>query len=439
MEDKKTILMIANSDTGANGFLSFVERLKDRNDIRFVMVCHPRVQSRAVKEKSRNLGNASFKVLDFDKRERQRGKALVNRDYKYVKDRFYVSAYKAAFNTVKIVTQNRQGLRRAKIMMKNEKPDAVLLYADNKSELEKFFIYCAKRQRIPTIVAPICMSDIEGILLNPSNGFRQKKTDKLPITARIVKRINPRLEREYGDQVVFFSQPFREILERLMGFGVPNPWVQGSLADIVCTAYQEQYDETVKELGEESAKGRLFLTESVEDGIIIEGYENRESVRNALAQKYGLQQKETVVIAFSERVQQCSKENDLYNKGVIVRSVLESFDEVLVSLHPKSDPDENRFLEDFKGCHIVEEPLRQIIGAADLIVYADISSIFRWVDWLHISKVTFRSYSMQEKWTDDMIAEFQAKVEDAKKAGTVKRAYEPERGIDFAKFVLDRI
>ena len=46
---------------------------------------------------------------------------------------------------------------------------------------------------------------------------------------------------------------------------------------------------------------------------------------------------------------------------------------------------------------------------------------------------------MQEKWTDDMIAEFQVKVEDAKKAGTVKRAYEPERGIDFAKFVLDRI
>ena len=77
MEDKKTILMIANSDTGANGFLSFVERLKDRNDIRFVMVCHPRVQIRTVKEKSRNLGNASFKVLDFDKRERQRGKALL--------------------------------------------------------------------------------------------------------------------------------------------------------------------------------------------------------------------------------------------------------------------------------------------------------------------------------------------------------------------------
>lgn len=55
MEDKKTILMIANSGTGANGFLSFVERLKDRNDIRFVMVCHPRVQIRTVREKAGTL------------------------------------------------------------------------------------------------------------------------------------------------------------------------------------------------------------------------------------------------------------------------------------------------------------------------------------------------------------------------------------------------
>ena len=165
----------------------------------------------------------------------------------------------------------------------------------------------------------------------------------------------------------------------------------------------------------------------MEDGIIIEGYKNRESVKDMLAKKYALHQEATVIIAFSERVQQWSRENDLYNKGVIVQSVLSAFDEVLVSLHPKSDLDENRFLEDYEGCHIVEEPLRKIIGAADLIVYADISSIFRWVDWLHIGKVTYHSYSMQEKWSDDMVREFRAKLADAKKAGTVKDTYEPNR------------
>ena len=215
--------------------------------------------------------------------------------------------------------------------------------------------------------------------------------------------------------------------------------MQGSLADVVCTAYQEQYDEILKEQGPKNVQGRLFLTESVEDGIIIEGYQNRESVKNMLSKKYGLRQQATVIIAFSERVQQWSRENDLYNKGVIVQSVLRVFDEVLVSLHPKSNLDENKFLENYDGCHIVDEPLRKIIGAADLIVYADISSVFRWVDWLHISKVTYQTVSMQEKWTDDMIGEFQMRLADAKEAGTVENSYEPERGIDFAEFVLDCI
>lgn len=438
MESKKTILMIANSDTGANGFLSFAERLQNRRDVRLVMVCHPRVQISVIREKAGIFGEGYLTILDFDEKERQKGKKEVNRDYKYVRDKLYVSACKAVFNTAKIVVQNRQGLHRAKNIIKNEKPNIILLYADNKSELEKFFVYCAKRQGIKTVIAPICLSDIEGVLLNPSNGFRQKKADKLPISAKIVRRINPKLEKEYQDQIVFFSQPFVEIIDRLMGFGVPNPWVQGSLADVVCTAYKEQYDEIVSELGQ-SAQGRLFLTESVEDGIIIEGYKNRESVKDMLAKKYALHQEATVIIAFSERVQQWSRENDLYNKGVIVQSVLSAFDEVLVSLHPKSDLDENRFLEDYEGCHIVEEPLRKIIGAADLIVYADISSIFRWVDWLHIGKVTYQSYSMQEKWSDDMVREFRAKLADAKKAGTVKDTYEPNRGIDFAQFVLDCI
>jgi len=439
MESKKTILMIANSDTAANGFLSFVERLQDREELRFVMICHPRVQAEAMKEKGEALDAGYFVILDFDDEERRQSKAAVDRNYRYVKDKFYVSLYKAIFNIVRIIKDNRRGLGKAKKILKSQKPDIILLYADNKSELEKFFIYYAKKQKIQTIIAPICLSDIEGILLNPSNGFRQKKKDKLPITAKIVKHINPKLAREYRDEVVFFSQPFTEIIERFMGFGVPNPWVQGSLADIVCTAYPEQYDEIVRELGRESVEGRLFLTESVEDGIIIEGYENRESVKAALSNKYGLNQKTTVIVAFSERVQQWSKENDLYNKGIIVKSVLESYDEVLVSLHPKSDPEENSFLTGYKGCHIVEEPLRKIIGAANLIVYADISSIFRWVDWLHINRVTYQSYSMREKWTDDMVAEFKTKLEDAKKEGTVKSPYKPKRGIDFAAFVLDRI
>ena len=437
MEKQKVILMIANSGTAANGFLAFVERLEGRNDIRFIMVCHPRVQISVVREKGRALGNSDLMILDFDEEQRRKNSEQGNRDYKYVKDKLYISLIKAVFNTVKIVTENKKGLSRAKKIIKSEKPDIVLLYADNKSELEKFFIYHAQKQGIKTVIAPICFSSIGGILKNPSNGFRQKKKDKLPITAKIVKRMNPKLEKSYGDESVFFSQPFTEIIDRLMGFFVPDPWVQGSLADIVCTAYSEQYDEIVGELGQESVEGRLFLTESVEDGIIIEGYKNRELIKARLSEKYHLQDESTVIIGFSERVQKWSRENDLYNKGIIVQSVLEYYDEVLVSLHPKSDLEENKFLEEYKGCHIVEEPLRKIIGAADLIIYADISSISRWVEWLQLNRVTYDSYSIQEKWTEDIISEFKTKLADSKEAVQGEEHSELSRGIDFTEFVLN--
>ena len=117
--------------------------------------------------------------------------------------------------------------------------------------------------------------------------------------------------------------------------------------------------------------------------------------------------------------------------------MLEYYDEVLVSLHPKSDLKENQFLEEYTGCHIVEEPLRKIIGAADLIIYADISSISRWVEWLRLNRVTYDSYSMQEKWSEDIILEFKTKLADSKEA--VQREEYPElsRGIDFTEFVLD--
>lgn len=439
MENKKTILMIANSDTAANGFLSFSERLKDRDDICLVMVCHPRVQITVVRERVRALNARHLVILDFDERKREEGGGAVSRDYRYVRDKWYVSLVKAVFNTVKMVARNRGGLRRAGRILKREKPDIILLYADNKSELEKFFIYLAKRRGIETVIAPICLSDIEGILINPSNGFRLKKEDKLPVTAKIVRRMNPKLEREYRDQRVFFGQPFAQIIEYLMGFRVPNPWVQGSLADIVCTAYPEQYREIQRELGAANAEGRLFLTESVEDGIIIEGYQDRESVKRNLSQKYGLNDKTTVIIGFSERVQQWPKEDDLYNKGIIVQSILEYYDEVLVSLHPKSDVGENRFLEDYEGCHIVDESLRTIIGAADLIIYADISSVARWVEWLKIPSVTYESYSMQEKWTQDRILKFKKALSESTEAAKVERRPELKRGIDFTEFVLERI
>lgn len=437
MENKKTILMVANSDTAANGFLSLAESLHNRKEIRFVMVCHPRVQIKVVEEKVQKMGMDRFALVDFGEKTGAGEREQVDRNYQYQKDSLWISLGKAVGNTRRIAAANRRGKHGARDIIKGERPAIILLYADNKSELEKFFIFYAKRKQIKTVIAPICFSSIAGVLSNPTNGFRLKKGEALPVSAKIVRYISPRSERCSGEERVFYKQPFAEIMDRLMGYYVPNPWVQGSLADIVCTAYPEQYDEIERELGRDNTKGRLFLTESVEDGVIIEGYRNRKQIKENLSRKYGLHGKMTVVIAFSERLQQWSRENDLYNKGLIVQSVLEYYGEALVSLHPKSNLDENRFLEEYEGCRIAEEPLRAIIGAADLVIYGDVSSVARWVEWLQTDSVTYPSFSMQDKWTKEQIREFKEKLALSVNAESERTLPELERRVDFAEFILD--
>lgn len=443
MEKQKVILMIANSDTAVNGFMALTERYEARNDIKSIIICHPRVHIQPVREKCRGLDDR-IQVLDFDERQRIKDeKSTKHSEYHYKKDIFVTAVIKSIVNVMKIVLENRQGLRKAKKICRDTKPDIILLYADNKSELEKFFIYLAKKKKkkkkIKTVVAPICLSDIEGILFNPTNGFRIGVKEKLPLTAKIVEKMNPRNEKIYQGERVFLQQPFSYIIHDLMGMSVPNPWVQGSLADIVCTAYQEEFSEITRELGKENVAGRLFLTESVEDGIIIDGYQNRELLRRRLAKKYHLESERIAIIAFSERISNMSKENDLFNKGIIVQSVLKYYDEVLISLHPKSDVKENMFLEEYEGCHIAEEPLRKIIGAADLMIYGDLASVSRWADMLQINRVVYETYSMQAKWTDAERRDFEEKLAAKKNQDKEAEKTKLERGIDFAEFILNVI
>ena len=127
-----------------------------------------------VKEKSRKLDDVHVEILDFDEEERRAGDKRVKQEYHYVKDRLYVSIIKAVYNTIKTTAHNFRGLKRAKFIMRQNKPNMILLYDDNRLEFEKYFVYYAKKWGIQTIVAPICMADIEGILINPSNGFRIK-------------------------------------------------------------------------------------------------------------------------------------------------------------------------------------------------------------------------------------------------------------------------
>lgn len=437
MEKQKVILMIANSDTAINGFLALQECFESRGNIKSVIVCHQRVHiDNAVRRCE--IPKERIRILKFYP-NKSSVKKVQQKKYVHKKDILAVALLKAVFNVVRMVGTNIIGLTKAHTIIKNENPSVILLYADNKAEFEKFFIFWAKKKNIKTVVAPICFSSIQGILNNPTNGFRIGVNDALPISAKIVKRMKPKEERIVGRERIFWGQPFSTIIDCFMRVSAPNPWVSGSFADFVCTSYREEYEEISGELGE-AAKGKLFLTGSVEESAILQGYCDREDLKQFLREKYKLADDSIVVVAFSERNLYHSRENDLHNKDIIAQSMLKCYKDVLISLHPKSNVEENRFLEKHKGCHILEEPLRKVVAAADVIGYGDISSVGKWIDMLGIRKVIWPSYSMWEKWTAHMVQEFQNQIKAvSENKDNSEGTKEIEGNMNFVDFVLNLI
>lgn len=437
MDKQKVALMIANSDTAMNGFLALQECFESRGDIKSVIVYHYRVHVKNSVKRC-EVPREKIRVLRFYHKTSSAVKAPT-KEYHYKKDILPVTLIKAVINVIRMVGGNVIGLLKAHEIIKNENPSIILMYADNKAELEKYFIFWAKKKNIKTVVAPICFSSIQGILDNPSNGFRIGVNDALPISAKIIRRWKPKEERIVGQERIFLGQPFATIIDHVMGVSAPDPWVLGSYADYVCTAYQEQYEEILGELGE-TAKGKLFLTDSVEESFIVQGYNNRGAVRKFLSEKYGVNSDHIVIVSFSERSLHDSKENDLYDKNIIVQSMLKYYKDVLVSLHPRSNVEENLFLEKHEGCHILQEPLRKVVAAADVIVYGDISSVGRWANMLGIRKTTWPSYSMWEKWTEPMVQDFQDRVkalsEDEKAGGDTDGLKTNRSFIDFVSDLI---
>lgn len=432
MGTPRTIVMIANSDTAVNGFLALVERLEKFEDLKSLIVCHKRVHLDAALKRC-TVSAEKATLIYFDTLVACPQK--IDNKYGFKRCIQKIPVINAIFGLADIVINNIRGLFKAKRLIKKERPVVILLYADNKAEFEQYFIYWAKKDKIETIIAPICYASIDGILSNPTNGFRIDINDKLPLSAKCIRKINPKEERIYDNQRIFFDQPFSCIVNWFMGMKIPNPWVQGSLADMVCTAYQKEYEEILEELGE-NAKERVYLTASLEDSAIIESYRNRLNVKRNLKDKYKLTSDIIVIIAFSERMERVSKENDLYNKEIIVKSILKYYKEVLVSLHPRSNVEENVFLMEHKGCYIVDLPLRKIVGAADLLVYGDVSSVGRWSEMLGINKVVWKSYSMEEKWQKDQIEELQRSLEDSTRRKKKQKEADLKYEMDFLNILM---
>jgi len=126
---------------------------------------------------------------------------------------------------------------------------------------------------------------------------------------------------------------------------------------------------------------------------VYQSFSRRDRVRADLVSKYDLDlNRKLLIVSVPQYAEQGYIDWDQHWHKIraIVQRVSATHNNVLLSVHPRSNVAQYRFLEEEFPCRILEEPLADVIGAADLFLASN-SSTFVWATLCGIHSIALWS------------------------------------------------
>ena len=240
---------------------------------------------------------------------------------------------------------------------------------------------------LPAMIKACKDLDVHNLIPPISHAGDQTDLTNLGNRARLVVSGVEWFKQAYPKQVVqnsrtgqwhsFYTIVTTRLLRR---FGVlpTNPWVLGGGNCALVLADGEECRERYLRAG--CAPDKIRITGHVSTDSIYSGYQRRDELKQQLVERYGLDSERPLLLLalpqFAEHGQMSWQEHwdELH---FLCRAAAVSNADVLVSLHPKMDAVRYDFIQSDYGIAVAEQPMREIIPAADLFV-ATFSSTVIW-------------------------------------------------------------
>lgn len=188
-----------------------------------------------------------------------------------------------------------------------------------------------------------------------------------------------------SDRLFLFYRPFER--EALARFGAlsNNPWVLGEgLSDILMVESERERQRLIN-CG--ASKNKILLTGHMSHDALWQMRQHRGDKKKQLRQEYDLNHDNIIVVALPQywEHQLCDRQTHFqYIERMC--EVLEEQGNALLSLHPKMDRFNYEYLEQKYKVQIANEPLKGLIGGADLFV-ATYSSTVAWALMLKVPTI----------------------------------------------------
>lgn len=258
-------------------------------------------------------------------------------------------------------------------------PHALILYGDRHLGFEQALIKLFKDKDLPSIIIPVATSDPEAsVYLRRNNREFFCSGIAAPLLNRVAKHINYGwVYKLKGKEYLFYSSG-----KALAGYFLDmislNPWYIGGGHSTLVGVESEEIKKRYLKFGIPEEK--IIVTGHPSHDHLFEKYNNRDLLKKEVCKKYDFNERNKLIICAVPHMAEhniITWDTHWVIINLLVQNLAKTGHNILLSLHPKSGLNKYQLLEKKYACRISDEPLKEILAAADIFV-ATFSSTLQW-------------------------------------------------------------
>ena len=290
-------------------------------------------------------------------------------------------------------------LQYAKGIIDEYKPHVIILNGDRSGvSLEQAFLKQAKRRGIKTLM-PYNSVISNGITFRLNNSYEEFKI--VSLFDKLIFWKFPFLKKSTDDNEIVFYDSVTALTLKLVGTLSSNPWFVGNgLLDKVCI---NNKNTLIKNSNEINFPDKFEIVGDLVYDFLYDTLNRKSKIEAEIRNRYKLKTgKKIILIALPQFYEHKILDQESHRNEInyILESVTSSKENVLVSLHPKMQMKNYKFLEKDFGCKVLKEPLQEVLAIADLFVSIN-SSTIDWAILLGIKVVMMDYFNLDSSYFFD--------------------------------------
>lgn len=295
-----------------------------------------------------------------------------------------------------VIARFQEEKRMADQLFDRVAPNLVLAFGDRHPDIEVPILRVARERGIKVVIPYTTYSGKDVMVEVRKNDPDFQSTRPFSL----YRRMKAAHFREQLHEGLFYQPP--SVLSACERFGVLSsyPWCLGNgLSDVICvdgevTAQRYRNDRVDPE--------KIRIVGDVVYDKIADSFKRRGEIKAALVQKYGFDAKRKLIaLALPQLAEQgvMAWEPHWKEMRFLAEQVSKTQQNLLLSLHPRMNPEDYAFLEREYPCRIATERLSDFVSAPDLFI-ANYSSTVIWAVLCGVKTIVVDFYGLNYRFFD---------------------------------------